>query len=416
MQTEEQTLKLNQGDKKLVKISPLGLGLIVVGAIVIGFGVGFGTGLIIKNRMIFQERETMMEMGRRGPMGEIDQMPPPEITDETTIVISAESREIPDTTDYSGGEVQNYDLGTVDGNELKITATAGEKYSLTGKFSGQVIVEVTNGQAMIELNNVEIDNSSGVGPALLIKNNDLAIVTLRAGTENVLNDGSENEDYDATLFAVEALAINGAGSLTVTGNSQEGIASDVDLTIQNGNIKVTAMDDGLNAQTGITINGGNLLILAEGDGIDSNGSLTVNGGTIVTQSGLVDASGGFDADGVISITGGKVIATGANNETPRNGTESTTAQKFLLVNFGSSVMTNSELVIKKDGQAIETFVANKPYTQLLYSSEEIEEGVEYEIYVDGNLQSTVTNSTGNARNPGGGGGRMGNGVRPMEEM
>lgn len=152
-------------------------------------------------------------------------------------------------------------------------------------------------------------------------------------TENYLEDGSEEREYDAALYSVASLTIDGAGSLSVVGNLQEGIATDGNLTINNGTINITSVDDGLNASednvSHLQINGGNLTINAGGDGIDSNGSLTINGGTIFASS--QGGNGGIDADGEVLINGGEIIALGEMNDTP----SSSSSQKSIIANLGN---------------------------------------------------------------------------------
>ena len=113
------------------------------------------------------------------------------------------------------------------------------------------------------------------------------------------------------------------------------------VTIEGGDLDITARDDGINAANSadsfgaaqgfgrqdpfavdegcaITINGGSITIVSDGDCIDSNGSLTVNGGSLkLTCNGngntAIDVNGSFSNnggsittnDGSESFTGGQ---------------------------------------------------------------------------------------------------------------
>ena len=87
------------------------------------------------------------------------------------------------------------------------------------------------------------------------------------------------------------------------------------IKINDGNISISASDDGINAtnkskeyETLVEINGGNINITmgaGDTDGVDSNGNIIINGGTI-----SVTGNSTFDYDGTGTINGGTVIVNG----------------------------------------------------------------------------------------------------------
>ena len=97
-------------------------------------------------------------------------------------------------------------------------------------------------------------------------------------------------------------------------NAVEGIEGTY-VQINDGTIKIYATDDGINASekstnydVQIEINGGNLdITMAEGDtdALDSNGTLTINGGNI-----NITAQFAFDFDLTASLNGGTVTVNG----------------------------------------------------------------------------------------------------------
>jgi hypothetical protein len=99
----------------------------------------------------------------------------------------------------------------------------------------------------------------------------------------------------------------------------EGIGSEMHLTINGGNINIKSGNDGINVNeeniSVFTMNEGTLNIqvtgeTGEGDGIDSNGWLIVNGGTVNSFSNAESRDSGVDADKGIYINGGTVVSTG----------------------------------------------------------------------------------------------------------
>jgi len=88
------------------------------------------------------------------------------------------------------------------------------------------------------------------------------------------------------------------------------------VLINDGNITISASDDGINASTGtnacetaVEINGGNLNVAVgqgDTDAIDSNGSIYFNGGTIRITAQMSS----FDYDRTAEFNGGTIIING----------------------------------------------------------------------------------------------------------
>lgn len=265
-----------------------------------------------------------------------------------------------------------------------VTITSAGTYTISGVLEdGMIEIDAPNETVNLILEGVTITNSNG--PAILFKNALEAIVTLEADSENVLSDGGDS-DYDGALYSTSTMTIKGEGNLTVIGNNEEGIASEMHLNIEGGNIWVSAADDGLNANNDnvsiITISGGYLYVDGGGDGIDSNGSIEITGGTVIAMSALTDANGGLDADGDVTITGGTVIATGARLSLPSKNSE----QKSIFVNFGSTQAANTLVSIQNDSNDLLTFAPAKEYQSLLYSSSILEENISYDVYIGGSAE------------------------------
>lgn len=116
---------------------------------------------------------------------------------------------------------------------------------------------------------------------------------------------------DDGIHANTLLVIDG-GTFSIT--AAEGLEATY-ITINDGEIAISASDDGINAAKKSTaytptveINGGSITIaMGQGDtdGVDSNGNIIINGGT-VTLTG----SSSFDYDGTAELNGGTIIVNG----------------------------------------------------------------------------------------------------------
>lgn len=150
---------------------------------------------------------------------------------------------------------------------------------------------------------VDNDENLSVGNMFLSDNT----FTIKAGDDGIHASG--NLVIESGTYVIE--------------NSTEGIEGRT-ITIQDGDVKVYASDDGVNAananvnqdEISFTMNGGNLFVeVGEGDTdcIDSNGNITVTGGTIQ----LVGQSG-FDFDGTAVYTGGEITINGEKQSEIKN--------------------------------------------------------------------------------------------------
>ena len=238
---------------------------------------------------------------------------------------------------------------TVDGNTVTITAAG--VYRLTGILAGQVVVNAPeDAQVVLVLNGAEITSSSTAAIAVL-QADDVGVY-LVDGTSNTLADTSsyaDDADVNAALFSEADLTISGTGSLSVTGNGNDGITSADDLVILSGTIKVTAADDGIRGKDSLTVKGGTITVEAGGDGFksdnsdeDTRGYLELSGGTIA----ITAADDGLDAQTDIVLTGSEVtITTGATD------TDESTSKG---VDAGATfVIENGKLTVKASVEAVE---------------------------------------------------------------
>ena len=263
-----------------------------------------------------------------------------------------------------------------------ITITEAGDYTITGEFEYTILINAKD-KVTLNLNGVSIKNNVTAAIAN-ISTNDL-IINLIDSTTNTLSDGGSSE-YDACIYSLGDLTIEGKGTLNVYGNQLEGegIATETkDITINGGVINIESEDDGINAGGDgglITINDGKIYIKANGDGIDSNKNLVINGGYIYAIGSSVGGDAGIDTDSGFVKNGGTVIALGSDMlEKP----EITSKQKSVCFNINNKISKNSIITLKdEDGEEIITFEANEDFSTLIISDSTIKNAT-YNLVVDG---------------------------------
>ena len=291
----------------------------------------------------------------------------PETGSEVLIRLSDEGVEFPaDSGVHTAGDIIYYEnghdesYGEGDENEAHtpeeaaahtvVHITQPGAYRITGKLSfGQIAVDLgedakTDPDAVVTLILDNADITCRVAPAVIFYNvyecgdaEDPAaqVDTSAAGANVLLADGSQNSvtgshvakiykpgtdkklhKYDAAFYSRMSMNIGGSGALNIQADN-EGLDSEMHLTINGGEITISSGNDGINTnEDGVsvtTVNAGSLWIAvegAEGDGIDSNGWLVINGGHVECYASADGMDGGLDADMGIQINGGTVIATG----------------------------------------------------------------------------------------------------------
>ena len=243
----------------------------------------------------------------------------------------------------------------------------------------------------------------------------------KPGTVELTEDGSEVADakklhkYDAAFYSKKSMRIqggnqgNGNGKLSIKA-ANEGLDSELHLTIDGGIIDIESGNDGINTNEDnvsvTTINGGQLSIVVngstgEGDGIDSNGWLVINGGTVLAQACANSADAGIDSDKGIHINGGTVMASGNMLDRIESGGQSNAVFSGNRSNGGSTICLKD-----KNGNVVCSHTIVNAYSILVVSSPVMAE--EGHTVWDGDTQLQAGGGQG-----GFGPGGMG-GMRPPE--
>jgi hypothetical protein len=218
-------------------------------------------------------------------------------------------------------------------NGSVVTITSAGTYNVKGTLSnGQIAVNTTDAEDVeIVLDGVDIKNSSNP-PIYVINAGGKTVIVLKDGSSNSLSDGSTynlaagEDEPNAALFSKDDLKIKGNGSLTVTGNYSDGIASKDDLDIKGGKITVKAKDDGIRGKNSIEIKDADIRVNADGDGLKANNDTDTDKGYITIASGTVDITAGADAiqaERIVTIDGGTVDILSGGGSNTRIGRDDT---------------------------------------------------------------------------------------------
>lgn len=159
------------------------------------------------------------------------------------------------------------------------------------------------------------------------------------------------------------------GSITIS-ESYEGMEGACVL-IRNGELRVTASDDGINAagedeiQGDVVIEGGSLYLNASGDAIDSNRSILISGGVTLVEgpensrNSIFDKGDGNEAQ--LSISGGTVLAIGSI-EKAKNFKSGTQYSRLEPISGQPG-----DVITTDDGSGI-ALTATKAFSCVIYSS------------------------------------------------
>lgn len=215
-------------------------------------------------------------------------------------------------------------------------------------------------------------------------------------TETEVVDAKKLHKYDGAVYSKMSMNIEGKDGVLNINAKNEGLDTEMHLTINGGNINIKSGNDGINTnEDGVsvtTINGGNLYIevtgeTGEGDGIDSNGWLVINGGSVTAYACANSADAGIDSDMGIHINGGEVVATGNMLDRIENG-----GQKYIVFNINQRVSDGLSIKDEEDN-SIKDIKTINPFSILIYSHKDIKNEV-YSLWQENEIIATSSNGLG----------------------
>ena len=169
--------------------------------------------------------------------------------------------------------------GSVDSNGDVYKITSAGEYVLTGLLKdGQIVIEAgEDDEVTLILNNTSITCSDDA-PILVVSAGEVHVKS-EEGTYNAVHDtrtgtASDDEDaYNAAIYSICDLHVNGKGTLIVNSSYDNGIKSKDDLEVKNVTLKVNSPGVALKGNDSVTIESGkSILISTQSDGIKSSNS------------------------------------------------------------------------------------------------------------------------------------------------
>jgi hypothetical protein len=219
-------------------------------------------------------------------------------------------------------------------------------------------------------------------------------VTIEGGDISVTS-GDDGIHADASIVAK-------GGKINIT-ESYEGIESAV-ITVSDGEIHVTASDDGFNVAGGndgsstngrpgennfessgnnkLIINGGYIVVNSGGDGLDSNGSIQMSNGTAVVNGPTANNNAALDYNGTFEMTGGFLISAGSSGMAQATSEESS---QYSIAMTYPQIQQEGTVVHLEDskGNTVATFAPEKEYQTVVISSPDLKKGTAYTLYSGG---------------------------------
>ena len=252
-------------------------------------------------------------------------------------------------------------------------------YECGDKDDPAMDVDTSKAGANVVLAEGSVNHVNGSYVAKIYKENSVELN--EDGTE--VEDAKKLHKYDAAFYSKMSMNVDGAGELHIKAEN-EGLDSEMHLTINGGEIYIRSGNDGINTnEDGVsvtTVNAGLLDIVVtgetgEGDGIDSNGWLVINGGTVRASACASSMDAGIDSDMGIHINGGTVIASGHMLDKIEDG-----GQIFAVFSFAEP-QTGGEVYSLKDaeGETVLTAAPENSFSVLILSGETLT-GDEYSLY------------------------------------
>jgi len=271
-------------------------------------------------------------------------------------------RDMEQSADLSGAERIELSSGE------DVTITEEGVYVISGEVKDVTVIIEAEDEAKVQivLDGVSIENEDA--PAIYVKSADKVFVTT-TDSDNVMKvtgayeaDGDTN--LDAVIFSKSDLVLNGTGTLEIVSAEGNGITSKDDLKVTGGTYSVTSLLDGLEANDSICIAGGNIEISAKKDALHSENEDDSSLGYIYILDGELSITAddnGVQGTSIVQIDGGAI-----NIETCREGITGTYIQinggeiSIYATDDGINAAENSDydIVIEFNGGTIDIEVGS----------------------------------------------------------
>lgn len=258
------------------------------------------------------EISDMGDMQPPADMGSMEQMQPPSENSEMQMMEGAQPGQMMQGGEAGAGTAKNNSQGTIGAD--------------TGQNSSDGINQ-NNGGGAVQTNETSASADSETAGSTSAES--VSSKGIKSDVNITINGGNITIDScDDSIHTNDTVVINGGTINAESGD--DGIHADTSLDINDGNINVTKSYEGIESQV-INLNGGTIYVTSTDDGVNAGGGSdgsSTNGrpgeNTFNTSSACslninggyiyVDAAGdGLDANGSITMTDGFVIVNGPTN-------------------------------------------------------------------------------------------------------
>lgn len=286
-------------------------------------------------------------------------------TDNETATVDFELPTLTENSEYNSEEDILIDLANktvtnnngyvaIDSDALYILASG--TYTLSGDYTGRVIISGEDAEVELILNGVSIQ-SDNYAPIVGYNLGDLKI-TAKKGTENTVSDLRTTEgSFNSAIYADCDLDLKGKGTLNITSSLNNGIHTKDDLKIKNLTLNVTAPNNAIKGNDSVTIEEANVTaISSSGDAIKTTnsdvsskgkqrGTVTINGGTV----NLYAAYDGIDASYDVVITNSPNITINTDSYSEYSSEISNTQTSTFYLRLDNNITSATITATLSDG-------------------------------------------------------------------
>lgn len=276
----------------------------------------------------------------------------------------------------------------ISGGELTITAGNDGVKATSAAKEGKGFVEISGGSVSVSCPGdaisaeTELTVSDGRVSVTTTGGDTLSSSKgLKAKTALTVSGGSILIDsFDHCLRSQGALTVSG-GSITAVSSDGKGMSAEGALTVSGGEIAVTAMTDGVFSEVSLSVQGGALSVSAGGDGLKAGskgtgfeapvGAVSIEGGEIHVTA----AEDPIDAKASLKVSGGSILAVGTSKVLKSFDADS--AQPFLTWSFSGA--RQNTVSVSADSAELMSLVAEYGFNTVLYSAPELNHGSRYTV-------------------------------------
>ena len=249
-----------------------------------------------------------------------------------------------------------------------VTITKEGTYILSGSFEGQIVVNVADEKAKVQLvlDNVTLKNSGSA--AIYALDADKVFITC-VGESSISVTGeyvnSADTNIDAAVFGKTDITFNGTGTFNITSEYDNAIVSKDDLKICGGTYVIKAANDGIQGKDSVRISDGNITIVAGGDAIQAKNDDDATKGYVYIEGGNFDITTGGGSKNASTKTDnmggfGRNFGQNTTSSTSDDSNKAIKASLDIIINGGTftidskddAIHSNSNVAINEGTFAI----------------------------------------------------------------